>query len=217
MLAQQRLAQGYAVKFRDIGADCQTVDGGRRDDRQIAHAGQRKLQRARNGRRGQRQHMDVGPQLFQPFFVRHAKVLLFVDDQKAKVLKPDPLRQKRMGAHDDIHRPCPHHLTRQVGLFGADKTAERPDRNRKTPEAFSKAAVMLAGQKRGRADHRHLHTRQGSDKGRADRNLGFAKADIADDQTVHRAALFKVCHNVRDGRQLIIGLLIGEAGGKRLP
>ena len=149
--------------------------------------------------------------------MRHTKVLLFVDDQKAKILEPHALGQKRMGAHDDIHRPCPHHLTRQVGLFGADKTAERPNRNREPPEAFSKAAVMLAGKQRGRADHRHLHTRQGCHKGRAHRNLGFAKANIADDQTVHRAALFKVCHHIRDGRQLIISLLIGEAGGKRLP
>ena len=145
VFAQQRLAERHTIEFRDIGADRQTVDGGRRDDRQIAHPGQRKLQRARNGRGGQRQHMDVGPQLFQPLFVRHTKVLLFVDDQKAKVLKLHALRQKRMGADDDVHRPCPHHLPRQVGLFGTDKARQRSNRNREPPEAFGKAAVMLAG------------------------------------------------------------------------
>ena len=217
VFAQQRLAERHTIKFRDIGADRQTVDRGRRDDRQIAHPGQRKLQRARNGRRGQRQHMDVGAQFFQPLFVRHTKVLLFVDDQKAKVLELHALGQKRMGADDDIHRPCPHHLPRQVGLFGADKTRQRSNRNREPTEAFGKAAVMLAGQKRGRADHRHLHARQSRHKGRAHRNLGLTKADIADDQTVHRAALFKVCHHIGNRRQLVIGFLIGEARGKGLP
>ena len=217
VFAQQRLTQRHTIEFRDIGADRQTIDRGRRDDRQIAHPGQRQLQCARNRRRGQRQHMDVGPQLFQPFLVRYTKVLLFVDDQKAKVLELHALRQKRMGADDDIHRPGPHHLPRQVGLFGADKTRQRSNRNRKPPEAFGKAAVMLAGQKRGRADHRHLHARQGRHKGRAHRNLGLAKADIADDQAVHRAAFFKVCHHIGNRRQLVIGFLIGEARCKGLP
>ena len=40
---QERLAQGDGVELADIGADRQTVDRGRGDDRQVAHASQRQL------------------------------------------------------------------------------------------------------------------------------------------------------------------------------
>jgi hypothetical protein len=76
---------------------------------------------------------------------------------------------------------------------------------------------VLAGQQRGRADHRDLHARQRGDKGRAHRHLGLAEAHVADDQPVHRAALFQIGHHIGDGRKLVVGFLIGEAGGKGLP
>ena len=86
-LAQQRLADEQRVERRDEGADRQPVDRGRRDQRQFAHAGERELQRARDRRRRERQHVDLGAQLLQPLLVVDAEMLLLVDDEQAEILE----------------------------------------------------------------------------------------------------------------------------------
>ena len=45
--------------------------------------------RARDRRRGQGQHMDIGAQLLQPLLVLDAEMLLLVDDQQAEVAELD--------------------------------------------------------------------------------------------------------------------------------
>jgi hypothetical protein len=66
---------------------------------------ERQLQRARDRRGGQRQHVHVRAQLLQPFLVADAEALFLVDDQQAEVLEPDALGQQRVGADDDIDLP----------------------------------------------------------------------------------------------------------------
>ena len=82
-LAQQRLADHQGIVRRHESSYRQPVDRGRGDDREIAHACERQLQRARDRRGGKRQHMHFGAQLLQPLLVADAKMLLLVDDQKA--------------------------------------------------------------------------------------------------------------------------------------
>ena len=53
----------------------------------LAHAGHRQLQRARDRRRRKRQHMHFGAQLLQPLLVADAEMLLLVDDDEAEVLE----------------------------------------------------------------------------------------------------------------------------------
>ena len=100
--AQQRLADHQGIVRRHEGAHREAIDRGRGDDREIAHAGQRQLQRARDRRGAQRQHMHLRTQLLQPFLVADAKVLLLVDDQKAEIPELDRLAEQRMGADHDI-------------------------------------------------------------------------------------------------------------------
>ena len=106
VLAQDRLAHGHAVERHDEGAHRQAIDRRRGDEAHLAHAGQRQLQGARDRRRGQRQHMDVGAQLLQPLLVRDAEMLLLVDDHQAEILELDALGQQRVGA-DRRCRSCP--------------------------------------------------------------------------------------------------------------
>ncbi len=101
-LAQQRLAQDHGVERRDIGAHGEAVNRRRGDDRHLAHAGKRKLQRARDGRRGQRQHVHVLAQLLQALLVADAEMLLLVNDEKPKIGELDALPKERVGADDDI-------------------------------------------------------------------------------------------------------------------
>ena len=102
MLAQQRLAHDHRIERRHIGAHRQPVDRRRRDQRQLAHARERQLQRARDRRRGQRQHMHVVAQLLQPLLVVDAEMLLLVDDQQAEIGELDALAEQRVGADDDV-------------------------------------------------------------------------------------------------------------------
>ena len=64
----------------------------------------RELQRARDRRRGQRQHVHLGAQLLELLLVGDAEMLLLVDDQQPEVLELDALAEQRVGADDDVDR-----------------------------------------------------------------------------------------------------------------
>ena len=101
-LAQQRLAHHHRIERRDEGAHGEAIDRRRGDDRHFAHAGERKLQGARDRRRGEREHMHLGAQLLELLLVRDAEMLLLVDDDEAEILELDGLAEQRMGADDDV-------------------------------------------------------------------------------------------------------------------
>ena len=211
MFAQQRLAQGHRVEFAHVGADGQTVDRRRADDRQIAHPGQRQLQRARDRRCRQGQHMNIRAQRLEPFLVADPKMLFFVDDQKTEVLEADVLGQQRMCADDNIDSAARHAVAGQGSILGRYKAAQLADLYREPAEPLGKALVVLARQEGRGRNHRYLHPRHRRDKGRAHCHLGLAKTHVATDQTVHRVARCDVVYHIRNGAQLIVGLDIGKA------
>ncbi len=175
------------------------------------------MQRALNGCRSQRQNVYLGPHFLEPLFVGDAKVLFLVDNQKAKVLELDALGQQRMGAHTDVDAAFLKPLAGVGGILCGNKARQGPDFHRKSAKALGKAAIVLAGKKRRRADDRDLHPRHRRHKGRAHRDLGLAEADIADNQPVHRAPGLKIGHDIGNGVQLIVSFLIGKARSKGLP
>ncbi|MPL73680.1 hypothetical protein SDC9_19486 [bioreactor metagenome] len=216
-LAQERLAHGDRVELADIGADRQAVDRRRADHAQIAHAGQAELQRARDRRCGEGEHMDFRAHFLQAFLVVHTEMLLLVDHQQAEVAEFHRLGQHRMGADDDVDGAIGQPLAGLRGVFRRDETAERADLECGAAEALGEGLVMLAGKQRRRRDHRHLHARGRGDEGRAHRHLGLAEAHVADHQPVHRPARLQVLDHVVDGVQLVLGLAVGEACGEGLP
>ncbi len=86
-LAQQRFAHDQRIERRHEGAHRETIDRRRGDDGELAHAGHGELERARDRRRGQRQHMHLGAQLLQLLLVADAEMLLLVDDDEAEILE----------------------------------------------------------------------------------------------------------------------------------
>ena len=178
--------------------------------------GQRHLQRARDRRRGQRQHVDVGAQLLQPLLVLDAEVLLLVDDEQAEVAEPDLLWPAARGCR----RRCrPGRLARPSRVSAAslagdqarqlphDRPASRWKRSLKVWKCWRASSVVGH-------DDGHLLAGHGHDEGGAQRHLGLAEADVAADQPVHRRARAEVVQHVVDGVQLVVGLLIGEAGAE---
>ncbi|MNH88447.1 hypothetical protein D3C73_409560 [compost metagenome] len=73
---------------------------------------------------------------------------------------------------------------------------------------------MLTRQQGRRTDDGDLLAAHGHDEGGAQGDLRLAEADVAADQAVHRRALAQVLQHVADGVQLVVRLLIGEAGAE---
>jgi hypothetical protein len=84
-LALDRLAQHQTVEGHDEGPHRQPVHRRRRDDAHLPDPRERQLQRARNGRRRQRQHMHIGLERLQPLLMRDTEMLLLIDDDEAEI------------------------------------------------------------------------------------------------------------------------------------
>ena len=101
-LALDGLADDVVVVAGDVGAHRQAVDRRRLDHAQIADAHQRHLQRARDGRGGQRHDVDQRAQVLDLLLVAHAEAVLLVDHQQAEVLELDVGLQQPVRADDDV-------------------------------------------------------------------------------------------------------------------
>ena len=214
-LAQQRLAHDQRVEGRDEGAHRQPVDRRRGDQRQLAHAGERQLQRARDRRRGERQHVHVGFQLLQPLLVLDAEMLLLVDDQQAEVAELDALAEQRVGADDDIdaavgdaglHLP-PVRLAptrREAWATRTGRPEKRSLKVRKCWRASSVVGTTTATWRPARAAMKAARSATSvlpkPTSPQISRSIGVPVDEIVD----HRV----------DRRLLVLGLLVGEARGE---
>ena len=77
------LGDDGAALFHHEGIDGEALGGWRSDDRKVAKAGDRQVERTRNRRRRERHHVHLGAQVLQLFFVAHPETMLFVDDHQA--------------------------------------------------------------------------------------------------------------------------------------
>ena len=82
-------------RIGDDGLDGHAVFGRRLDDAHIAQADQRHVQRARNGRGGHGEHVDLRAHLLEALLVAHAEALFLIDDQQAEVLELESLTEWR--------------------------------------------------------------------------------------------------------------------------
>ena len=70
--------------------------------RHVVHADERQVERARNRRGGEREHVDELEQLLELLLVQDAEALLLVDDDQAEILENDVAGDEPMRADDDI-------------------------------------------------------------------------------------------------------------------
>ena len=96
-LDHERLVVGL-----DDGLDRMAVGGRGLDDAEVARAGQREVERARDGRGAHRQHVDVRAPLLEHLLVLHAEPLLLVDDHQPEVLERDVALDQAVGADQDV-------------------------------------------------------------------------------------------------------------------
>ncbi len=214
MLAQQCLAHHHVVPFHHIGAHREPVDRRGLDRGQLAQARHRHLQRARDRRGGQGEHVDIGAQRLELFLVHHAKALLLIDDNQPELLESDRFRQDRMGADDHVHCAIGKRFAGRLGFLFRHEPRQAAYPQRKSAKPLDKSRIVLASEQRRRSNNRDLMPAHRGYECGAQRDLGLAEADIAADQTVHRLALGKIGKDVLDGAFLILGLLPREAFGE---
>ncbi len=102
-LAQHRLAHQLLAVRPDVGDDRHPFLGRRVDGGDVAHAGQRKVQRAGDRRGGEGEHVHLGAQLLQVFLVRHAEALLLVDDHQPQIVEAHVALEQAVRADQDVH------------------------------------------------------------------------------------------------------------------
>ena len=189
-----------------------TAPGRRRGDQaHIAHAARGHLHGTRDGRGRKREHVDLLAQVLELFLMLHAKALLLVDDHQAQVLGVHIGRKQTVRADEHIDRALGKRLECALLLRRGTEAAEHLDLQAKRGKALKECLVVLLGQNGRGAEHHDLAARVNALKGRAQGDLGLAKAHVTAQQAVHGLGRLHVGLDVGDSLQLVARLVVGEA------
>ena len=210
VLALERLAHELLVVLADVGLDRPAALGRRLDDGDVAQAGQRHLQRARDRRRAHRDDVDLQLELAQQLLLLDAEALLLVDDDQAEVLRADVAAEQAVGADEDVDAALAEALDRRLLLLRAAEAADVLDGQRVVLQPLGERPEVLLGEDRRRDEDEHLLARLGRLEGGAQRDLGLAVADVAADQAVHRALGLHVALDELDRLALVRRFLVRE-------
>ena len=212
VLAHERLLDELLVVLADVGLDRPAALGRRLDDGDVAQAGERHLQRARDRRRAHRDDVDAQLELAQQLLLLDAEALLLVDDDQPEILRADVAAEQPVRADEDVDRAVLKARDGVALLHGGAKAADLLDRERVVLQALGERAVVLLGEDRRRHEHQHLLAGVRRLERGAQRDLGLAVADVAADQAIHRALGLHVDLHELDRLALVGGLLVGEGG-----
>ena len=208
-LAQNRVAHQSVRVFHDVGLHRIAFLRRRLQQAHIANADHRHVQRARNRRGRERQHVQRLLHLLDGFLVIHAEALLLVHHQQAEVFELYILRQQSMRADDHVDFSG-FELFQDLLLLGGFEPADHLDAHRKMAEARLHGIKMLLNENRGRREHCRLLSAHDGLEDRAQRHFGLAIAHIAAEQTIHRAIRFHIALDILDCSHLIGRFLIGK-------
>ena len=143
-LAQHRLADRAAALVAHEGLDRQAPLRRGGDHRQVAQAFERHAERARDRRRGQRQHVDLGAHRLDRLLVAHAEAVLLVDDEQAQALELDVGREQLVRADDDVDRAVGQALERRLDLLGRAEARQLGHLDRPLAEAVGDVSGSAA-------------------------------------------------------------------------
>ena len=212
-LAQDRLADHATRRSGDDLAPHREPVGRRRlDHRQVAEPAHRHLQRARDRRRGQRQHVDVAFRAASaaPCAPRRSGAPRRRRAARGR-LKRDVLREQAVRADHDVDRPLrepvQHRLLLRRATGSARASRRARDRSRSARGRCRSAAGRAPSSGTSTATCLPVHH---DAEGRAHRDLGLAVADVAADEPVHRPRRSRSAEHVLDRRDLVGRLLVRE-------
>ena len=127
-LALDRAPDELLVVVAHVGLHGPPALGRRLDHRDVAQAGQRHLERPRDRRGRQREHVHAQPQLAQQLLLLDAEALLLVHDQEAEVLRPHVAGEQAVGADHHVHLARGEARERVAHLLGGAEARGHLDR-----------------------------------------------------------------------------------------
>ena len=198
--------------MRDEGANRLAVRRRRLDHREIADAEHRHVQRARNRRRGHRQHLApaCGSCLMRSLSTTPKRCSSSITSS------PSFGNSTSLAAGDACRRRCrpcpaPYVVDDLLVLLVAAEARDHLDAHRIVLEAVAKVCSNAARRGSSSAPAPRPAARPSPHEGRAQRDLGLAEAGVAANQPIHRLGSREIADDVVDRGLLVGGLLELEA------
>jgi len=154
-------------------------------------------------------------QALQLLLLPHAEAVLLVDDDEPEVLELDIGLQQLVRADDQVEAAFGEAGKCGLNLLRAAKAREFRHASGRIREAVGERLEMLLGKERRGHQQCDLLAICNGHPGRAERHFGFAEADVAANEPVHRASRRHVADHRLDRCSLVAGLFEAEAFGKR--
>ena len=170
------------------------------------------MERARNRRRGERQHVDLQPQRAEQLLLRDSEPLFLVEDHQPEILRDHVAAEHPVRPDQDLHLALCEVLQHLLRLGGPPEARDHLDADREVAEALLERVPVLLGEDRRRAEEQRLLPVDGGGERGAHRHLGLAEADVAADEAVHRPRHLEVFLDRLDRPGLILGLAVRELG-----
>ena len=198
------------IELGDNGLNRHAILRRRLNHAHVAQAHQRHVQRARDGRGTHGQHVKLFLQLFEAFFVAHAKALLLIHDKQAEILELDVLREQAVRADEHVDLACFHLLHDELLFLGCAEARDHFDLDGEHREALLECLKMLEAQHcRGR-QHGYLLAILYGFEGCAHGHFRLAVTHVSAEQAIHGRSGFHVLLDGLNGRKLIVGFGVVE-------
>ena len=208
--AENGIPNHRLVESEHLRANRQSARRRRLDHRQISHAGHGHLKCPGDRGRRERQHVHLGPELFEALLVADPEPLFLVDDDQSEVPELYVLLEEPVRPDDHIYGAGRKVLQESLVVLRALESREHPDPGGKGREALGKVIIVLLGQQGGRYEHGDLAIIFDRLEGHSHRDLCFTVSHISAHQPVHGLGGLHVTLDVVDGAELVRRLLILE-------
>ena len=180
--------------------------------RQVADAGERQVERPRDRRGGQRQDVDLARSCLSRSLAATPNRCSSSTTTRPRSLNGRPSMSSRCVPMTMSTAPS----ARPASVAACSFAETNRDRSRTSSgnaaNRWLNVGVVLRGEDGRRDEDRDLLAVLGRLERGAQRDLGLAVADVADDQPVHRPDALHVGLDLGHGPQLVDGLLVRERG-----
>ena len=209
-LAADRLDGDALVVAADEGEDRLAVGRRGLQQRQVADADEAHLERARDGRGGQREHVDVVFSFFIASLACTPKRCSSSTTSRPRSLNTTPSCSRRWVPMTQSTSPVFSPSMTFFASFAVRKRLSTSTRIGIAGEAVGERVAVLGGEQRGGREHGDLLAVLDRLERGADGHLGLAEADVAAHQAVHRVGALHVGLDVVDRLALVGRLDVGE-------
>ena len=170
------------------------------------------MERPRDRRRGQREHVDLEPQRAEELLLRDAEPLLLVDDHEPELLRDHVAREDAVRPDQDVDLALGELGEHALDVRRRAEAGDHLDPDGEVLVALAEGVPVLLREDGRRHEHQRLLAVQRRGEGGSDGDLGLAEADVAADEPVHRARRLEVLLDGLDRGRLVGGLPVRELG-----